>query len=103
MTGTWPVEDIDHINGDPGDNRWLNIRAVPHANNMINRKQHSNNTSGYTNITIHYYKDSIYYRVYVTKNKVHYIKQFSTLEEAIVYRDELKDKHHGEYARSGKA
>ena len=26
MTGNWPSEHIDHINGNPSDNRWVNIK-----------------------------------------------------------------------------
>lgn len=38
MTGAWPVEDIDHLNGDRGDNRWLNLRMVSTQVNCQNRR-----------------------------------------------------------------
>jgi hypothetical protein len=36
--GRWPSEFIDHINGDRADNRIANLRDVPHAANMRNRR-----------------------------------------------------------------
>jgi len=39
-------EDIDHIDGDPSNNRISNLRAVSHAENGRNRKLGGNNTSG---------------------------------------------------------
>jgi hypothetical protein len=41
MTGEWP-EEIDHINGNSSDNRWVNLRNVAHHENMKNRKVCSN-------------------------------------------------------------
>jgi hypothetical protein len=34
--GTWPTATIDHINGDPADNRISNLRDVPNAINCQN-------------------------------------------------------------------
>jgi len=39
-------EDIDHIDGDPTNNRIANLRAVSHAENGRNRRTNSNNLSG---------------------------------------------------------
>lgn len=45
--GVWPKLEIDHINGDPADNRIANLRDVPAAVNGLNRKRAmSNNVVG---------------------------------------------------------
>lgn len=45
-TGEWPVDEIDHINGDRTDNRIANLRAVSHRENCKNSKRPAHNTSG---------------------------------------------------------
>lgn len=39
VNGSWPQGDIDHINGDPADNRLVNLRDVPHLLNLQNRRK----------------------------------------------------------------
>lgn len=52
VTGTWPVGDIDHINGSRSDNRWGNLRDIPHeANNQNQRRARRDNRSGYLGVT----------------------------------------------------
>ena len=42
----WPAEEIDHINGDPLDNRICNLREVSRHENAMNlRKARSDSTS----------------------------------------------------------
>lgn len=38
--GRWPDKNIDHINGDPSDNRIINLRNVSLSDNMQNMKGH---------------------------------------------------------------
>lgn len=45
-TGEWPEDQIDHINGDRGDNRPCNLRAVDNAANARNQRLRCTNTSG---------------------------------------------------------
>jgi hypothetical protein len=46
MTGQWPPEQIDHKDGDPSNNRWENLRAATHSENMHNQKRaHRNNVA----------------------------------------------------------
>lgn len=54
VTGCWPLDEIDHINGLRDDNRWLNLRE---ADTFLNREnQHiptSSNSSGYLGVSWH--------------------------------------------------
>lgn len=48
---SWPLRTIDHINGSKTDNRIANLRDVEHCENMRNRGEQSNNTSGASGVT----------------------------------------------------
>ena len=47
MTNADPVNQIDHINGDAGDNRWGNLRASTQLQNSWNQKTRHTNTTGH--------------------------------------------------------
>lgn len=38
MLGKWPPRIVDHVNGDPSDNRWANLRLASPAHNAQNRR-----------------------------------------------------------------
>lgn len=38
-TGEWPAGDVDHIDGSPASNRFVNLRDVPHKTNSENRRR----------------------------------------------------------------
>lgn len=44
---------IDHINGNPGDNRIENLRCVTQQINLLNKRKQSNNASGITGVGFH--------------------------------------------------
>ena len=44
--GEWPPDQIDHIDGEPSNNRLDNLRLATNSENQQNRKIASNNTSG---------------------------------------------------------
>jgi hypothetical protein len=37
VTGEWPPQQVDHVNQNKVDNRWANLRAASHGQNVINR------------------------------------------------------------------
>ena len=53
VNGSWPAGDIDHVDGDPSNNRFANLRDVSRAENNRNKGLHSNNTSGLPGVSFH--------------------------------------------------
>ena len=100
MTGDDPGTDvIDHINGDPYDNRWDNLRRCTRAQNQMNRGDNDNSTSGYKGVTFHWglmkWQAAIGFM-----GKVHYLGVYDTPDEAHdVYLEEA-ERCFGEYLRA---
>jgi hypothetical protein len=46
VTGEWPKNNIDHINGAKDDNRWVNLREATHSQNNRNRASYGKQTLG---------------------------------------------------------
>ena len=61
MTGSFPDNDMDHIDGNKDNNIWSNLRAVSTLENCRNQKLLKNNTSGYPGI--HWSKETNKWRV----------------------------------------
>ncbi len=53
MTGSWPANDIDHINTIRDCNAWANLREATKSQNKLNAGMRSNNTSGFKGVTWH--------------------------------------------------
>ena len=89
---------IDHINGNPLDNRRENLRIVTSQENMMNRKSKSGSTSKYVGVsydkTKKRWKSSIKYlgQTYGSKS---FLKEI----EAARYRDTLTKKYFGKHGR----
>jgi len=78
--GSWPVGDIDHIDGSPSNNKIKNLRDVPHSINLQNRKAAtSKNKVGFLGVV----KRRNKYAAHIHKNgKQIYLGLFLTAELA---------------------
>ena len=88
MTGEWP-EEIDHINHDRKDNKWLNLREVSHKENNRNQSRNKNNTSGCSGVCFD--KRDNKWRAYISANIN--IGSFVSLEEAVSARKAAEIKY----------
>jgi hypothetical protein len=90
------TKGIDHINGNPLDNRKSNLRKCTHQQNRMNNKIFKNNTSGYKGIYFVYNKYSV--QICVNYKQI-YLGLFKKLEDAIEARQKAEIKYFGDYRR----
>lgn len=96
--GVWPNGFIDHIDGDPKNNRIENLREASCTENLWNTRRSRKNTSGYKGVS--WDRKTCSWRAYVTANgKTHWLGNFQTKEAAFAARVATADKLHGEFAR----
>lgn len=85
-------EIVDHINGDRTDNRIENLRITDYYGNSRNKRRGSNNTSGYCGVKKRSHRNL--YMAYIrVHDKVLYLGDFKTVEEAAAVRKEAEIKY----------
>ena len=90
---------IDHINGDPTDNRIKNLRLANQSQNLMNSKVHFDSTSGVKGVS--WDKRAGKWYVYInTQYKRKFLGTFDDLSVAAKIRKEAEQKYHGEFARN---
>ena len=89
---------VDHINGDPLDNRRENLRIVTQQQNNMNVSMNKRNKSGVAGVcwdkTSNKWRAEIMY-----KKKSIYLGRFDNLEEAGKARKDAEMKYFGEFVR----
>jgi hypothetical protein len=99
MTGQDPANKlIDHIDGNPYNNRFNNLRLATRHQNGCNQKKHSNNTSGFKGVCWH--KVIKKWQAYITVEGQRVgLGYFGTKEEAYAVYCEAAKKLHKDFAR----
>lgn len=98
--GAWPINSLDHINGNKSDNRISNLRESNPSEQMLNRAMPSNNTSGVHGVTMR--KDSGKWQASIQVHKESiYLGLFSSLSEAKSARCAAEQKY-GFHANHGR-
>lgn len=97
-TGTWPDQQIDHINGNPADNRIDNLRQATNTQNQYNRGANKNNTSGYKGVC--WDKPRGKWRAQIVLNrKSVFLGHYETAEAAGEAYRRAAEKAHGTFAQ----
>lgn len=91
FTGSWPINQIDHINGNRSDNSVANLRQATGGQNQENRK--CSNLSGFVGVTFN--KAAGKWQAQIKKSgKQFYLGLFNTAELAHFAYVEAKRKIH---------
>jgi hypothetical protein len=92
MTDTLPAI-IDHIDRNPSNNKFNNLRAVTRSQNQHNRIKQRNNTSGYKGVV--FFKRAKRWRAAIFVNsKPIYLGYYDTPEQASAAYQEAASKYH---------
>jgi hypothetical protein len=86
MTGRWPTDEIDHIDGDGFNNKWSNLREATRSQNQANRQ--FQDIAGFTLIGKNHYRVKIGHQVLGT---------FSSEKEARAVYLKARKERYGEF------
>lgn len=96
MTGAWPKDEIDHINGDCAYNAWANLREATNTQNNWNTLH--KNRSGLEGAAYHSGKGQ--YRATIRcMGETHFLGWFDSPERAHEAYKRAASRLHGEFAR----
>ena len=95
--GRWPEKEIDHINGDPLDNRPENLREATRSENEMNKLPGKRNSSGIKGVS--WEKRRSKWRAQITANgEYKYLGSFGTRDEAESAYIAASIEMHGEFS-----
>jgi len=100
-TGAWPVNHIDHIDGDPLNNSANNLRDVTNQENLKNQKLRPNNVTGHIGVSWNKMTSKWEAGVKVDGTRV-LLGYFTDIEDAIAAR-QAADIEYGFHANHGRA
>lgn len=99
--GRWPKVCIDHVNGNPDDNRLANLREASTQENTRNTRTHADNMSGFKGAT---YCRGRYYLPYQARicvnGKTKPLGWYATAEEAHQAYEKAARELFGQFART---
>lgn len=93
MIGRWPEDQVDHINRDPSDNRWSNLREATSSQNRMNTLKRPRD------LPRGVYRVRGDFRAKIVVRGIQIILgRFKTVEEATKAYDSAAPIYHGEFA-----
>jgi hypothetical protein len=97
MLGRWPVDQIDHVNLNRSDNRWLNLREATRSENAMNALVGRRNATGLKGVCKNGNKWSA--RITIDQHVFH-LGSFPSPQEAHATYCRAAAEYHGKFART---
>lgn len=98
VTGNFPAQVVDHIDGNKLNNIWTNLRMCSQVENTYNRKLNKDNTSGTKGVYFNKARQKWVVQVR-GQGKSGYLGLYDSLELANLVATEARELYHGAYAR----
>jgi len=96
MTGSWPKHEIDHIDGNPANNVFSNLREADSSQNKANRRINSNNSTGFKGVV----PDGGKFKAFIQfRGKKRYLGSYDTPQAAHLAYKTTEKLVFGEFAR----
>lgn len=100
MTGAWPADQVDHIDRNPNNNAWANLREATGSENSHNTKRAHTNTSGVKGVS--WVSSLGKWRTQVKlRGVLHSAGDFDDLQKAAEAVRSLRSRLHGEFTCHG--
>jgi hypothetical protein len=99
VTGKWSSGHLDHINGDPSDNRLTNLRPATSSQNGANSRKGVNNKSGFKGVSWHAQNQRWRARIMVGRRQI-FLGLFADPAAAHTAYITAAKEYFGEYARA---
>lgn len=93
-----PALHVDHVDGNPSNDHYCNLRVVTRAQNAKNRKLNDNNDLGVKGVSFHKKRRRYTARIQVDGHRLH-LGEFKTLSEAQSAYEAAEKRHFGRFAR----
>jgi len=101
VTGEWPKHQMDHINRNPSDDRWENLREATPSQNKQNNGIRKDNSIGFKCVVHDKERNKYRWQVVVNGKRIKSSKRYNSAEEAYnAYCNKLPE-FHGEFASEG--
>ena len=82
VTGSWPINRIDHDDNDGLNNKWENLREATNQENSRNTKRRVDNKSGYKGVSLHTKTGKWHARIMVDVGKSKSLGLFADVKDA---------------------
>lgn len=100
MTGEWPSDEIDHVNGMRDDNRWVNLRQAARYQNAWNMKAGKPNSTGFRGVVRSSHSPGRFEAAITAHRQRYHLGTYDSPEAAHAAYCDAAHKLHGEFART---
>lgn len=101
MTGSFPENQVDHIDGNGLNNKWVNLRNADHVENGRNQSLSKRNKSGRIGVSWHKTTNRWCAGIRVNSKRI-YLGYFKNFQDAVRARSDAEEKYgfHANHGRS---